>query len=97
MAPRRSPASPNLAWARGEEADFMRGDGWPRRPTKKADPGRPKGPGSFAGWVRGWGLGGHSTRVGLSMPLRPDCSEIIFGLWPDYDAAAPWRSAQSAG
>ena len=23
--------------------------------------------------------------------------KIIFRLWPDYDAAAPWRSAQSAG
>jgi hypothetical protein len=43
---------------------------FPQRPTKE-DPGAKKGPGSIAGWVRGWGLGGTppgAMRSTLGLP-----------------------------
>jgi hypothetical protein len=43
---------------------------------KKEDPGTPGGgQGLFAGWVRGWGAGGHTTRrLTTKQPSRPSGS-----------------------
>ena len=44
---------------------------WPTpagRRTPKRRPRRPKGQGLFAGWVRGWGLGGTPSGVGCPTP-----------------------------
>src|SRR5262249_22113866 len=45
-------------------------------PKKEEDPGTPGGgQGLFAGWVRGWGAGGHTTRrLTSKQPSRPSGS-----------------------
>src|SRR5207249_1808569 len=46
------------------------GTGKRRSEQAKEDPGARRGQGLFAGWVRGWGLGGTPPGVGCSTP-RP--------------------------
>ena len=46
---------------RGAPHNNRRRSAWFRAFQKKKTPA-PEGPGSVAGWVRGWGAGGHATR-----------------------------------
>ena len=58
---------------------------WPTpagRRTPKRRPRRPKGQGLFAGWVRGWGLGGTPSGVGCPTPSAASGSgpiKLFFG------------------
>jgi hypothetical protein len=57
--------------------------GEPRRPEKRR-PRRPKGPGSFAGWVRGWGLERALHPASMTQrPVRPDgsCPGLTQRTW----------------
>ena len=58
---------------------------------KKEDPGA-KRPGSIAGWVRGWGAGGHATRrrvsnTGEGVSFRS--SQKLFSDSPPHAPSAP--------
>ena len=52
----------------------------PAQPLQKGRPRLPKGPGSIAGWVRGWGLGGTPPGVGYSTCRMPagSCPTKLF-------------------
>jgi hypothetical protein len=65
-----------------------------RRPRRPGGQGA-RGPGSFAGWVRGWGAGGHSTRRWLSntregVPFRSS-QKLFSGSPPQEPSAARAR------